>query len=58
MDCQEANATRANALETWNGRRVLVVDSVKYYLPDEKAVRAEFGGQSNQHPYQVPMVLG
>ena len=44
--------------QTWNGHRVLAVDGVKYHLPDEDVIHAEFGGQSNQHPDEVPMALG
>ena len=44
--------------DTWYGHRVLAVDGVKYHLPDEDAIHAEFGGQSNQHPDEVPMALG
>jgi len=43
---------------TGNGHRVLAVDGVKYHLPDEEAMPAEFGGQSNQHTDEVPMALG
>lgn len=43
---------------TWKGHRILAVDGVKYHLPDESAIRTEFGGQSNQHTDEVPMALG
>ncbi len=43
---------------TWHGHRVLAVDGVKYPLPDEDAIHAEFGGQSNQQTDEVPMALG
>ncbi len=36
----------------------MAVDGVKYHLPDESAIQAEFGGQSNQHTNEVPMALG
>jgi len=44
--------------DTWNGHRVLAVDGVKYHLPDEDVIHTEFGGQSNQHPDEIPMALG
>ncbi len=37
---------------------MLAVNDVKYLLPDEEVIHAEFGGQSNQLTDEVPMALG